>query len=205
MKRAHPDYSTTIVEEKLEETLDFGSQSEPVLKLKRIRQPVEASKRLAFELSEYSTQQEILETLVDLEKELPLESSEVSEFVIRTLWDRFYETSDSVVKIKVISLLMRVGSLPGVNLHALVEDLTQLLNTDDENRRIGKIFYFVHLISDCVSFETFEGMGSCYSFYPLPHYILGITEIHAKWLWCSGFPNPQPTHHSSNLCLLEKG
>lgn len=157
MKRAHPDYSTTIVEEKLEETLDFGSQSEPVLKLKRIRQPVDASKRLAFELSEYSTQQEILETLVDLEKELPLESSEVSEFVIRTLWDRFYETSDSVVKIKVISLLMRVGSLPGVNLHALVEDLTQLLNTDDENRRIeshkvrSEIFHaLLHLGKLCI-------------------------------------------------------
>lgn len=150
MKRARPDYSTTVVEEKLEETLDFGSQSQPVLKLKRIRQTVDASKRLAFELSEYSTQQEILETLVDLERELPLESSEVSEFVIRTLWDRFYETSDTVVKIKVISLLMRVGSLPGVNLHAIVEDLIQLLNTDDENRKIGKIFYFVYFISDDV-------------------------------------------------------
>lgn len=150
MKRAKPDYSTTVVEEKLEETLDFGSQSQPVLKLKRIRQTVDASKRLAFELSEYSTQQEILETLVDLERELPLESSEVSEFVIRTLWDRFYETSDTVVKIKVISLLMRVGSLRGVNLHAIVEDLIQLLNTDDENRKIGKIFYFVYFISDDV-------------------------------------------------------
>ena len=67
-----------------------------------------------------------------------------------TLWDRFYETSDTVVKIKVISLLMRVGSLPGVNLHAIVEDLIQLLNTDDENRKIGKIFYFVYFISDDV-------------------------------------------------------
>ena len=139
MKRANPDCSTTVVEEISDETLDFGSQSQPVLKLKRIRETVDASKRLAFELSQYSTQQEILQTLVDLERELPLESSEVSEFVIRTLWDRFYETSDTVIKIKVISLLASVGSQPGVNFHSVIEDLIQLLNADDENRKIGKI------------------------------------------------------------------
>ena len=137
MKRTNPDYSTTVVEEKPLETLDYGTQSQPVLKLKRSRQAVDASKRLAFELSQYSTQQEILQNLVDLEKELPLESLEVAEFVIRTLWERFYETKDVVVRVKVISLLGSVGRFPGVNIHAVVEDLVNLLNADGETRNIG--------------------------------------------------------------------
>ena len=137
MKRSNPDYSTTVVEEKLVETLEYGSQ--PVLKLKRSRQALEASKRLAFELSQYSTQQEILQTLVDLEKELPLESLEVVEFVIRTLWERFYETKDAVVRVKVVSLLGTVARFPGVNVHAIAEELIKLLNTDGENKNIGNI------------------------------------------------------------------
>ena len=137
MKRANPDYSTTVVEEKPRASLDYGPQSQPVLKLKRSRQAVDASKRLAFELSQYSTQQEILQTLVDLEKELPSESLEVAEFVIRTLWERFYETEDVVVRVKVISLLGSVGRFPGVNIHAVVEDLMNLLNADGETRNIG--------------------------------------------------------------------
>lgn len=156
MKRANPDCSTTVVEEISDETLDFGSQSQPVLKLKRIRETVDASKRLAFELSQYSTQQEILQTLVDLERELPLESSEVSEFVIRTLWDRFYETSDTVIKIKVISLLASVGRQPGVNFHSVIEDLIQLLNADDENRKIGS-----HKVRSQI-FHTLLHLGKLY-------------------------------------------
>ena len=119
------------------ETLDYGTQ--PVLKLKRSRQSLEASKRLAFELSQYSTQQEILQTLVDLEKELPLESLEVAEFVIRTLWERFYETKDAVVRVKVVSLLGSVARFPGVNINAIAEDLIKLLNADRESRNIGNI------------------------------------------------------------------
>jgi len=142
MKRANPDYSTTVVEEKSVETLDYGSQSKPVLKLKRSRQAVDASKRLAFELSEYSTQQEILQTLVDLEKELPLESPEVAEFVIRTLWERLYETTDTTVRVKVVSLLGSVGRSLGVNAHAIVDDLISLLNADGEGRNIGNAIFF---------------------------------------------------------------
>ena len=142
MKRANPDYSTTVVEEKSVETLDYGSQSKPVLKLKRSRQAVDASKRLAFELSEYSTQQEILQTLVDLEKELPLESPEVAEFVIRTLWERLYETTDTTVRVKVVSLLGSVGRSLGVNAHAIVDDLINLLNADGEGRNIGNAIFF---------------------------------------------------------------
>ena len=142
MKRAKPDYSTTVVEEKSVETLDYGSQSKPVLKLKRSRQAVDASKRLAFELSEYSTQQEILQTLVDLEKELPLESPEVAEFVIRTLWERLYETTDTTVRVKVVSLLGSVGRSLGVNAHAIVDDLINLLNADGEGRNIGNAIFF---------------------------------------------------------------
>ena len=138
MKRANPDYSTTVVEEKPLETLDYGTQSQPVLKLKRSKQALDASKRLAFELSQYSTQQEILQTLVDLEKELPLESLEVVEFVIRTLWERFYETKDAIVRVKVVSLLGSVARFPGVNIHAIAEELIKLLNTDGESRNIGK-------------------------------------------------------------------
>ncbi|XP_073255045.1 integrator complex subunit 4-like [Porites lutea] len=134
MKRSSPDYSTSVVEEKTVETVDYGSQSQPVLKLKRSRQAIDASKRLAFELSQFSTQQEILQTLVDLEKELPLESLEVADFVIRTLWERFYETEDVVVRVKVIYLLESVGTFPGVNVHAMVEDLISLLNTKGEAR-----------------------------------------------------------------------
>lgn len=141
MKRTNPDYSTTVVEEKPLETLDYGTQ--PVLKLKRSRQSLEASKRLAFELSQYSTQQEILQTLVDLEKELPLESLEVAEFVIRTLWERFYETKDAVVRVKVVSLLGSVAKFPGVNIHAIAEDLIKLLNADRESRNIGNIICLV--------------------------------------------------------------
>lgn len=141
MKRTNPDYSTTVVEEKSLETLDCGTQSQPVLKLKRSRQAVDASKRLAFELSQYSTQQEILQTLVDVEKELPLESLEVAEFVIRTLWERFYETVDAVVRVKVISLLGSVGRFPGVNVHAVVEDLINLLNADGESGNIGNVLH----------------------------------------------------------------
>ena len=137
MKRSSPDYSTSVVEEKTVETVDYGSQSQPVLKLKRSRQAIDASKRLAFELSQFSTQQEILQTLVDLEKELPLESLEVADFVIRTLWERFYETEDVVVRVKVISLLESVGTFPGVNVHAMVEDLISLLNTKGEARNTG--------------------------------------------------------------------
>lgn len=147
MKRTNPDYSTTVVEENSVETVDYGTQSQPVLKLKRSRQAVDASKRLAFELSQYSTQQEILQTLVDLEKELPLESLEVAEFVIRTLWERFYETVDTAVRVKVVSLIASVGSFQGVNIQALVDDLINLLNADGENRTVGKAIqtftYFV--------------------------------------------------------------
>lgn len=145
MKRTNPDYSTTVVEEKPLETLDYGTQ--PVLKLKRSRQTLEASKRLAFELSQYSTQQEILQTLVDLEKELPLESLEVTEFVIRTLWERFYETTDVVVRVKVVSLLGSVARFPGVNIHAIAEELIKLLNTDGESRDIGNIICLCFAIS----------------------------------------------------------
>ncbi|KAJ7392806.1 Integrator complex subunit 4 [Desmophyllum pertusum] len=129
MKRANPDYSTTVVEEKPLETLDYGTQSQPVLKLKRSKQALDASKRLAFELSQYSTQQEILQTLVDLEKELPLESLE-------DLWERFYETKDAIVRVKVVSLLGSVARFPGVNIHAIAEELIKLLNTDGESRNI---------------------------------------------------------------------
>lgn len=134
MKRSNPDYSTTVVEEKPLETLDYGTQSQPVLKLKRGRQALDASKRLAFELSQFSTQQEILQTLVDLEKELPLESLEVVEFVIRSLWERFYETEDAAVRVKVISLLGSVARFPGVNVHAIAEELIKLLNAKDEDK-----------------------------------------------------------------------
>ena len=147
MKRTNPDYSTTVVEEKSLETLDYGTQTQPVLKLKRSSQTVDASKRLAFELSQYSTQQEILQTLVDLEKELPVESLEVAEFVIRTLWERFYETLDTAVRVKVVSLLASVGSFPGLNVHAVIEDLINLLNTNDESRSIGKL---IHLLFNCM-------------------------------------------------------
>lgn len=143
MKRSNPDYSTTVVEEKPVETLEYGSQ--PVLKLKRSRQALEASKRLAFELSQYSTQQEILQTLVDLEKELPLDSLEVVEFVIRTLWERFYETKDAVVRVKIVSLLGTVARFPGVNVHAIAEELIKLLNIDGENKNIGNIPHLVAL------------------------------------------------------------
>lgn len=95
------------------------------------------------ELSQYSTQQEILQTLVDLEKELPLESLEVAEFVIRTLWERFYETKDAVVRVKVVSLLGSVAKFPGVNIHAIAEDLIKLLNADRESRNIGNIICLV--------------------------------------------------------------
>lgn len=137
MKRSNPDYSTTVVEEKPLETLDYGTQSQPVLKLKRGRQALDASKRLAFELSQFSTQQEILQTLVDLEKELPLESLEVVEFVIRSLWERFYETEDAAVGVKVISLLGSVARFPGVNVHAIAEELIKLLNAKDEDKTKG--------------------------------------------------------------------
>lgn len=147
MKRTKPDYSTTVVEEKSLETLDYGTQTQPVLKLKRSSQTVDASKRLAFELSQYSTQQEILQTLVDLEKELPVESLEVAEFVIRTLWERFYETLDTAVRVKVVSLLASVGSFPGLNVHAVIEDLINLLNTKDESRSIGNV---IHLLLHCI-------------------------------------------------------
>lgn len=145
MKRTNPDYSTTVVEEKPLETLDYGSQSQPVLKLKRSRQALDASKRLAFELSQFSTQQEILQTLVDLEKELPLESLEVVEFVIRTLWERFYETEDPVVRVKVVSLLGSVARFPGVNVHAIAEELIKLLNTDDKDRNIGNMLHVAYI------------------------------------------------------------
>ena len=145
MKRTNPDYSTTVVEEKPLETLDYGSQSQPVLKLKRSRQALDASKRLAFELSQFSTQQEILQTLVDLEKELPLESLEVVEFVIRTLWERFYETEDPVVRVKVVSLLGSVARFPGVNVHAIAEELIKLLNTDDKDRSIGNRLHVAYI------------------------------------------------------------
>ena len=161
MKRSSPDYSTSVVEERTVETVDYGSQSQPVLKLKRSRQAIDASKRLAFELSQFSTQQEILQTLVDLEKELPLESLEVADFVIRTLWERFYETEDVVVRVKVISLLESVGTFPGVNVHAMVEDLLSLLNTKGEARNTGTqavlffyfflFFYFDNDLSQSVS------------------------------------------------------
>ncbi|PFX32501.1 integrator complex subunit 4-like [Stylophora pistillata] len=134
MKRSSPDYSTTVVEEKPVETLDYGTQNQPVLKLKRSRQALDASKRLAFELSQFSTQQEILQTLVDLEKELPLESLEVVEFAIRSLWERFYHTEDAAVRVKVISLLGSVTRFPGVNVQAIAEELIKLLNVKDEDR-----------------------------------------------------------------------
>lgn len=158
MKRTNPDYSTTVVEENSVETVDYGTQSQPVLKLKRSRQAVDASKRLAFELSQYSTQQEILQTLVDLEKELPLESLEVAEFVIRTLWERFYETVDTAVRVKVVSLIASVGSFQGVNIQALVDDLINLLNADGENRNVGKaIQTFTYLY--VVFWRTDGGLG----------------------------------------------
>lgn len=126
MKRSSPDYSTTVVEEKPAETLDYGTQNQPVLKLKRSRQALDASKRLAFELSQFSTQQEILQTLVDLEKELPLESLEVVEFAIRSLWERFYHTEDAAVRVKVISLLGSVTRFPGVNVQAIAAVLLRI-------------------------------------------------------------------------------
>lgn len=159
MKRTNPDYSTTVVEENSVETVDYGTQSQPVLKLKRSRQAVDASKRLAFELSQYSTQQEILQTLVDLEKELPLESLEVAEFVIRTLWERFYETVDTAVRVKVVSLIASVGSFQGVNIQALVDDLINLLNADGENRTVGKaIQTFTYFVCCGLAYEW--GIGA---------------------------------------------
>ena len=154
MKRSSPDYSTSVVEEKTVETVDYGSQSQPVLKLKRSRQAIDASKRLAFELSQFSTQQEILQTLVDLEKELPLESLEVADFVIRTLWERFYETEDVVVRVKVISLLESVGTFPGVNVHAMVEDLISLLNTKGEARNTGTQAVVVFFVFFCLTMTS---------------------------------------------------
>ena len=168
MKRTNPDYSTTVVEEKSSETLDYGAQTQPVLKLKRSGQTVDASKRLAFELSQYSTQQEILQTLVDLEKELPVESLEVAEFVIRTLWERFYETLDTAVRVKVVSLLASVGRFPGLNVHAVIEDLINLLNTNDESRSIGSV---IHLLLHCMfSYNKYTGgcMGDGLKHQPSP-------------------------------------
>ena len=167
MKRSSPDYSTSVVEEKTVETVDYGSQSQPVLKLKRSRQAIDASKRLAFELSQFSTQQEILQTLVDLEKELPLESLEVADFVIRTLWERFYETEDVVVRVKVISLLESVGTFPGVNVHAMVEELISLLNTKGEARNTGTqavvfffffFFFFFRIVFLCLILVTCKSL-----------------------------------------------
>ena len=125
MKRTNPNYSTTVVEEKSSEIVDYGTQA--VLKLKRPRHTLDASKRLAFELSQYCTQQEILQILVDIDKEIPLESLEETEFLLRTLWERLYEMKDSVVRVKILSLLGRVAKYPGVNVHSVAEDLIKLL------------------------------------------------------------------------------
>ena len=66
-----------------------------------------------------------------------MESLEVVEFVIRSLWERFYETEDAAVRVKVISLLGSVARFPGVNVHAIAEELIKLLNAKDEDKTKG--------------------------------------------------------------------
>ena len=142
MKRNAASYSTTVVEEEKLEEDDNEAKSNATLKLKRPKQTLSASKRLAFELSQYSTQQEILTILVDIERELPLETLEEVEFAIQTLWERLYESEDVVVKAKIISLLGSLARFPGVNINPIVDSLLKILNSEGESC----IFFCVCLV-----------------------------------------------------------
>ena len=138
MKRVNEEFSTTVVEEQT----DYGVQSvQPTLKLKKVKQAesVNAIKRIAYELTEYATQQDVLKLLVELERELPLEQLEEVEFALRTLWERLYEEKAAIVRVKIISLLGTLAKFPGVNTMSVIEDFSKLLLEESK-------FFFLNYI-----------------------------------------------------------
>ena len=135
MKRSNEEFSTTVVEERQEQS-EYGLQSslQPTLKLsvKKAKQGLSAVKRLAYELTEYATQQDVLKVLVELERELPLQLHEEVEFALRTLWERLYEEKDTAVRAKIISLLGTLARFPGVNTVTVIEDFIKLLLSESK-------------------------------------------------------------------------
>ena len=156
MKRSAETFSTTVVEERTLGEEDQGVQSQLSLKLKRPKQTLSASRRFAFELSQYSTQQEIVRILVEVEKELPLDTLEEVEFAIQSLWEHLYESKDVVIKAKIVSLLEHLARFPGANAQSTVENLMKLLSSEG-------VYPFSYLVfwSQCY-------IGSCKLYGPPP-------------------------------------
>lgn len=87
-----------------------------------------------------------------------MEFLEVVEFVIRFLWERFYEIEDVVVRVKVIFLFGSVVRFFGVNVYVIVEELIKLLNVKDEDKIKGISFGCVKVlfgISDGLEVDCF--------------------------------------------------
>lgn len=128
MKRAVEEVSTTVVEEQL----DFGAQpqQQPTLKLKRPKQTISSARRLLNELDNFTSTQDILRPLLELERSLPLENVEENEAAIRSLWERVYECKDVVVKAKLISLIGDLARYPGANALAVVDEMMRILSTE---------------------------------------------------------------------------
>jgi len=130
MKRAAEEVSTTVVEEQLE----FGgqNQAQPVLKLKRPKVFLSPARTLVNELNEFTSTQDTLRLLLDLERALPLEESDENELVLRTLWESIPDCKDVSVKAKIISLLTELARHPGVNTLSVIEEMINILSKESK-------------------------------------------------------------------------
>lgn len=134
MKRAAEEVvSTTLVEEQL----DFGAQQQqPVLKLKRPKLFLSPARQLINELNEFTSSQDALRLLLEVERSLPLQEVEENELVLRTLWEHVHHCKDVSVKMKLISLLSNVARHPGTNTLSVVEEMIKLLTKESKSERI---------------------------------------------------------------------
>lgn len=130
MKRAAEEVSTTVVEEQL----DFGAQpqQQPVLKLKRSKIFLSPARTVINKLNEFTSTQDTLRLLLELERALPLEDLEENELVLRTLWEHVRDCKDVSVKAKMISLLTDLARHPGINTLPVIEEMINVLSKESK-------------------------------------------------------------------------
>ncbi|EDO29429.1 predicted protein, partial [Nematostella vectensis] len=132
MKRSNEEFSTTVVEEQLDSG-GLPQLPQPTLQLKRAKKLLTPARLLIDQIAleqDTTPAQDLLRLVVNLERELPLESLDEVELAVRCLWDRVRDCENVVLRAKMVSLLGSLARQPGANAHSVMDEMIRSLATE---------------------------------------------------------------------------
>ncbi|XP_048588029.1 integrator complex subunit 4 isoform X2 [Nematostella vectensis] len=148
MKRSNEEFSTTVVEEQLDSG-GLPQLPQPTLQLKRAKKLLTPARLLIDQIAleqDTTPAQDLLRLVVNLERELPLESLDEVELAVRCLWDRVRDCENVVLRAKMVSLLGSLARQPGANAHSVMDEMIRSLATEKSHKVMGQLLYSLRML-----------------------------------------------------------